>query len=71
MNHGAFTGGNRISRIMEMNVALRPASIDDVPILTEIRNYYIINTHITFGIVRLSVESSGPRVTHFTKLSSF
>lgn len=35
---------------MEMNVALRPASLDDVPILTEIRNHYIINTHITFDV---------------------
>lgn len=33
-----------------MSIQLRPASIDDLPAITEIRNYYIINTHITFDV---------------------
>lgn len=33
-----------------MSVTLRPASIDDLPSLTEIRNYYIVNTPITFDV---------------------
>jgi len=35
---------------MSMNVTVRPASIDDLPSLTEIHNYYVINTHITFDV---------------------
>ncbi len=31
-----------------MNVTVRPATIEDLPSLTAIRNHYIVNTHITF-----------------------
>ena len=33
-----------------MNVAVRPATLDDLPGITEIQNHYIVNTHITFDI---------------------
>jgi phosphinothricin acetyltransferase len=32
------------------NVTVRTASLTDLPSLTEIQNYYIINTHITFDV---------------------
>jgi phosphinothricin acetyltransferase len=33
-----------------MHVKLRPASLDDIPAITGIRNHYIVNTHITFDV---------------------
>jgi len=33
-----------------MSVIVRPASLDDLPAITEIHNYYVINTHITFDV---------------------
>lgn len=33
-----------------MNATVRPARLDDLPGITEIHNYYIVNTHITFDI---------------------
>ena len=33
-----------------MNVTVRPASIEDLPGITEIHNYYVVNTHITFDV---------------------
>jgi phosphinothricin acetyltransferase len=33
-----------------LNVTVRTASLNDLPSLTEIQNYYIINTHITFDV---------------------
>lgn len=33
-----------------MNVTVRPATIEDLPSITEIHNYYIVNTHITFDV---------------------
>jgi len=32
------------------NVTIRPASLNDLPGLTEIQNYYVIHTHITFDV---------------------
>jgi len=32
------------------DVTIRSASLDDLPSLTEIHNYYVINTHITFDV---------------------
>jgi phosphinothricin acetyltransferase len=32
------------------NVTIRPATLNDLPRLTEIVNYYIVNTHITFDL---------------------
>jgi L-amino acid N-acyltransferase YncA len=33
-----------------MNVTVRAATLDDLPSITEIHNYYIVNTHITFDV---------------------
>lgn len=33
-----------------MSISLRAASINDLPGITEIRNYYIVNSHITFDV---------------------
>jgi phosphinothricin acetyltransferase len=33
-----------------IDVTVRPASIEDLPGITEIHNYYIVNTHITFDV---------------------
>jgi phosphinothricin acetyltransferase len=38
------------------NVKIRPAVRDDLPRLTEIYNYYIINTPITFDLVPVTVK---------------
>jgi phosphinothricin acetyltransferase len=38
------------------NVAIRPASLNDLPALTEIHNYYVLNTHITFDIQPFSTD---------------
>src|ERR1700730_2406202 len=43
-----------------MSVSVRPASIDDLPSLTEIHNYYIINTHITFDVQPYTPEQRVP-----------
>jgi phosphinothricin acetyltransferase len=33
-----------------MNVTVRPAALEDLPNITEIYNYYILNTHIIFDV---------------------
>jgi phosphinothricin acetyltransferase len=33
-----------------MNAAVRPATLDDLPGITDIHNYYIAHTHITFDV---------------------
>ena len=33
-----------------MNVTVRPATIEDLPSITEIHNHYIVHTHITFDV---------------------
>jgi phosphinothricin acetyltransferase len=33
-----------------MHVIVRPATLNDLPGITEIHNHYIVNTHITFDI---------------------
>jgi phosphinothricin acetyltransferase len=38
-------------------VLLRPATLLDLPAIVEIRNHYILNTHITFDVAPLTVES--------------
>ena len=43
-----------------MNVTVRSASIDDLPSLTEIHNYYVVNTHITFDVEPSSPEQRVP-----------
>ncbi len=45
-------------------VKIRPAVRDDLPRLTEIYNYYVINTPITFDIEPVTVES---RVSWFNE----
>jgi len=37
-------------------VKIRPAERDDLPRLTEIYNYYVVNTPITFDLKPLSVH---------------
>jgi len=32
------------------NATIRPASLNDLPSLTEIHNHYVVNTHITFDV---------------------
>ena len=31
-------------------IVFRPATLDDLPALVEIHNYYVLNTHITFDV---------------------
>ena len=33
-----------------MDMTVRPATIEDLPGITEIHNHYIVNTHITFDV---------------------
>ena len=33
-----------------MSVLLRAAALDDLPAITEIHNYYVVHTHITFDV---------------------
>lgn len=49
-----------------VGAAVRPAVRDDLPRLTEIYNYYIINTPITFDLEPKSVES---RVSWFEQFA--
>ena len=39
-----------------MSVTIRPAQIDDLARLTEIYNYYVVNTAITFDLEPVSIE---------------
>jgi phosphinothricin acetyltransferase len=48
-------------------VTVRAAAIDDLPAITEIHNYYIINTHITFDVQTYTAEQ---RVTWFQEHSN-
>ncbi len=32
------------------DVIIRPATLDDLPQLTEIHNYYVVNSHVTFDV---------------------
>ena len=36
-------------------VAIRPATLEDLPALTDIYNYYAVNTAITFDVQPLTV----------------
>ena len=47
--------------------AIRPARADDLPRLTEIYNYYIINTPITFDIDPITVEDRRPWFAQFAE----
>ena len=38
------------------NVTIRPASLHDLPSLTDIHNHYVINTHITFDVQPFALE---------------
>lgn len=38
------------------HITLRPATLDDLPALTHIYNYFVVNTHITFDIDPVTVE---------------
>lgn len=41
-------------------IIVRPASIADLPYITEIHNYYVRNTHITFDVRPFSPEQRVP-----------
>jgi phosphinothricin acetyltransferase len=38
-------------------IILRPATLDDLPAILDIRNHYILHTHITFDVEPLTLES--------------
>ena len=38
------------------NLTIRPATLDDLPRLTEIQNHYIKNTHVTFDVQTFDPE---------------
>jgi len=42
------------------NVTIRPASLNDLPSLTEIHNHYVINPHITFDVQPFNPEQRRP-----------
>jgi phosphinothricin acetyltransferase len=41
---------------LAMTIRIRPASRADLPRLTEIYNYYVVNTPVTFDIEPYTVE---------------
>ncbi|HXP86019.1 MAG TPA: GNAT family N-acetyltransferase [Bryobacteraceae bacterium] len=43
-----------------MSVTVRPASLEDLPSLTEIQNHYVIHTHITFDVRPFTPEQRVP-----------
>jgi phosphinothricin acetyltransferase len=42
------------------NVTIRPASLNDLASLTEIHNYYVLNTHITFDVRPFAPDERRP-----------
>ena len=46
--------------VKPLNLTLRAACVDDLPALTEIRNHYIVNTHITFDVEPYSTQQLLP-----------
>lgn len=42
------------------DITIRPALLSDLPRLTEIHNYYVINTHITFDVHPYTPEQRVP-----------
>ena len=43
-----------------MNLTIRPATLQDLPGITEIHNHYIVNTHITFDVQPYRPEQRVP-----------
>src|SRR5438874_11016539 len=41
-------------------LAIRPGTLDDLPAITELINYYIVNTPITFDVTPYTVEQRVP-----------
>jgi phosphinothricin acetyltransferase len=39
-----------------MSPAIRPATVDDLPRLTEIYNHYVVNSHVTFDLEPVTPE---------------
>jgi len=39
-----------------MSVTIRPASIDDLPSLAEIYNYYVVNTVVSFDLNPVTID---------------
>jgi phosphinothricin acetyltransferase len=50
------SGGVRCSYNAGMSAAIRPARVDDLPRLTEIYNYYVLNSHVTFDLEPATLE---------------
>jgi phosphinothricin acetyltransferase len=48
-----------------MSTAIRPASIDDLPALAEIYNYYVVNTVITFDLEPVTMEERREWLSQF------
>jgi len=48
-----------------MNILIRPAAPDDLSRLTEIYNYYVINTPVTFDVEPYTVERRAPWFQQF------
>lgn len=42
-----------------MDVTVRPATLEDLPSITEIHNHYVLNTHITFDVRPYRPEERG------------
>ena len=47
-----------------MDITVRPATLEDLPGITEIHNYYTLHTHITFDVQAYLPEQ---RVTWFKR----
>ena len=45
-----MSSGGRAAKLLTMNVIVRSATLDDLPGITEIHNYYIVNTHVSFDV---------------------
>jgi hypothetical protein len=52
-------------------VHIRPAEHGDLPRLTEIYNYYVINTPVTFDVEPYSVERREPWFAQFAKTGRY
>ena len=55
----------RINNLRTNNLRIRPSTRNDWPRLTEIYNYYIINTPVTFDIEPYTVERREPWFAQF------
>jgi phosphinothricin acetyltransferase len=52
--------------VSDVSLAIRAASIEDLPRVTEIYNHYIVHTAITFDLVPYTVEQRGEWFAQFS-----